>query len=183
MIPGKQYFSLMLSVENTSSKNKDAKKNHLCVSLAAGLRNWGAAQQWACFLLLAFFLFFWGGNEWSAEGRPRKSACSCSLLALVSKHWALTPEVKMETHEVHWSWFLFPDLHNFISNNIWCLWRYNTSAKLSRNFFSKQNSLEIYLRLDPKSPEMVKSRLVDSASFGYSALSAVVPDFCACSKK
>lgn len=109
--------------------------------------------------VVGFFPLFLGGvcNEWSVEGRLRKSACSCSLLALVSKHWALTPEVKMETHEVHWSWFLFPDLHNFIPNNIWCLWRYNTSAKLSRNFFSKQNSLGIYLRLDPKSPEMVKS--------------------------
>ena len=40
---------------------------------------------------------------------------------------------------------------------------------------SKQNTLGIYSGPDPKSPEMVKSGLVDSASLDYSVLPAVVP--------
>jgi len=44
----------MLSVEKTSSKNKDAKKNHLCAGLAAVLRNVRDSSAVICFAFFGF---------------------------------------------------------------------------------------------------------------------------------
>lgn len=231
MIPGKQYFSLMLSVEKTSSKNKDAKKNHLCVSLAVVLRNVRDSSTASLLFGEGFFPFFFC-NEWSAVGRGERGrqraartaregrvpaaaaaeeirsvelsarsrkqtlsslpnwgsfvlraspgtelrAPSSFLVSPCSRHDALvslpwsslrpwpflcnacfkhalasiwqkiimllfknrlakaflkcTPEIKIETNEFRWFWFLFPGLHIFTSNNAWCLWKRSKSGKL-----------------------------------------------------
>lgn len=105
MIPGKQYFSLMLSVEKTSSKNKDAKKNHLCVSLAIVLRNgrdsstvsliWGFSP---------FFFFFLVMNEVWREGKQQRGRAGCAAEEPLSR----APREQTPSSLPNWGTFGLP---------------------------------------------------------------------------